>query len=440
MKKLTINFYLDGVTSAREAIEELKIAVKRMLAEEKRIAQASLEKDRSIFLYVRIPGSQDPVKCSTGWKCSQIHWDNGRVNKKFDVHGVNAKIELVTEWIKDSVRPSSRFNFTKEALENYIDVVNGKPERHKDITSFLNWVDSFAEKAVVAANTKKSYVTTIRYLREFEEYSRQKLNWDSFNLQFYAEFMDWLWDVKKLNDNSAGKYIKVVKTFLRHGFDQDLHKNQNFRKKQFKVLSREADEVYLDQEEINRIYSLDLSDRPELRDVRDLFVFGCWVGLRYTDLTSVKPHHIITTPNGKMIKITTGKTKETVLIPFHPTAAEIYERGLPDIRPSDNVTYNKLLKEIGEKAKIDTIVQRRDTKRGEVTMEWIPKYKMISAHSSRRSFCTNLYKMGIPSRTIMAISGHRTESAFNKYIRISKEEHASIMMEHFSKSVQMKIA
>jgi len=52
---------------------------------------------------------------------------------------------------------------------------------------------------------------------------------------------------------------------------------------------------------------------------------------------------------------------------------------------------------------------------------------MVTTHTARRSFATNMYKMGIPSITIMAITGHRTETAFLKYIKVTPQEHAEKM-------------
>jgi len=55
------------------------------------------------------------------------------------------------------------------------------------------------------------------------------------------------------------------------------------------------------------------------------------------------------------------------------------------------------------------------------------KWEMVMTHTARRSFCTNMYLRGIPTPTIMAISGHRTEKNFYKYIKADGMEHAIMM-------------
>jgi len=55
------------------------------------------------------------------------------------------------------------------------------------------------------------------------------------------------------------------------------------------------------------------------------------------------------------------------------------------------------------------------------------KWQKIMTHTARRSFCTNMYLMGVPVPTIMSISGHKTKKSFMTYIKATGEKHAQIM-------------
>jgi integrase len=303
-------------------------------------------------------------------------------------------------------------------------------------------------KITRAANTIKSYKTFLWHLRKFGK----ALTFDSINLDFYYDFCAYLWDVEdskeiklpkgvrrktKLDDNSVGKQIKILKMFMQASHEMDLHKNLSFEKSQFKAFDNEVDSIYLSEDEILTIYNLDLSQHPHLIQSRDLFVVGCWVGLRYSDLSRIKPEHI----NGNTLRIRTKKTREDVVIPFHSIAATIFQKysnSLPQGKANANFNYD--LKDIGELAGLNNRVQKRSVSRNESQTEFVKKWQMITAHTARRSFATNCYKMGVPTRSIMAITGHRTEKAFNKYIKLSKEEHATIMMDVFSKQTLMKVS
>ena len=58
------------------------------------------------------------------------------------------------------------------------------------------------------------------------------------------------------------------------------------------------------------------------------------------------------------------------------------------------------------------------------------KCDLVSTHVARRSFATNAYKAGVPTIAIMKITGHKKESTFLKYIKISAEENAELLKDH----------
>jgi integrase len=288
-------------------------------------------------------------------------------------------------------------------------------------------------------NTIQTYKATFEHLCWFSEYSERPLTFAAITLDFYYDFCQYCWDILGHEDSTLGKSIKILKMFMQEAQSMDLHNNMAFRKKQFRKLEGQSDSIYLTEDEIQKIYNLDLSGNRKLEESRDLFVLSCHIGLRYSDLRSIQPHHI----KDDTIRIRTQKTGEDVVIPLHPTARAIvakYQNVLPEAR--SNPEYNQDVKAIGALAKITGTEQRRRIVRNTATFEPVDRYDMITAHTARRSFATNCYKMGVPTRSIMAITGHKTEKAFNKYIKLSKDEHATIMMEHFNQSfkAQMKVS
>jgi integrase len=55
------------------------------------------------------------------------------------------------------------------------------------------------------------------------------------------------------------------------------------------------------------------------------------------------------------------------------------------------------------------------------------RYELLCSHTARRTFATNEYKAGTPAISIMAITGHKTEKDFLKYIKLNSKEHAQIV-------------
>lgn len=91
---------------------------------------------------------------------------------------------------------------------------------------------------------------------------------------------------------------------------------------------------------------------------------------------------------------------------------------------------NKYLKIIGEFAGIDDSVIITKTRAGIRTKVKIPKYELIKTHVGRKTFATHAFLEGVPTLSIMKITGHKTETEFLKYVKVSQEENAVSLSNH----------
>jgi integrase len=120
-----------------------------------------------------------------------------------------------------------------------------------------------------------------------------------------------------------------------------------------------------------------------------------------------------------------------VIIPLHKYVRNILKKHNGKIPQAlSNPKMNLNLKHLGTLAKINDAVETSITKGGKLVKNSISKNKLICTHTARRSFATNLYMAGVPSITIMKITGHQTEKSFLRYIRISQEENANKLLDH----------
>jgi len=277
----------------------------------------------------------------------------------------------------------------------------------------------------VSNKTYSDYKKTFADLKEFA--SSKGFDFKDINKDFYKGFVSFFTSKKSerypngLTKNTIGKKIKVLKTFLNAATPEYLTSDQY---KGFKVLTENSTSVYLSESELQKFFELDLSDRPHLGKVRDLFLVGCWTGLRFSDWNRVRPENI---KNG-LITLNQTKTGQSVVIPIHPvvnTILDKYEGNLP--KPISNQKFNNYLKKVARLADFKEAITKQTTRAGKIDTSIKFKWEMITTHTARRSFATNAYKMGIPSITIMAITGHRTETSFLRYIKITQEEHAERM-------------
>lgn len=228
--------------------------------------------------------------------------------------------------------------------------------------------------------------------------------------------------------NNVGKYIQMLKTFLNEASAKGINTKQDYRSRGFKVVSENADAVYLSEGELQRLQNLDLSKTERLERVRDLFLVGCYTGLRFSDLTNLRPEYI----KDGLIRIEQQKTSDKVVIPCHDIVTVMlakYNGTLP--RSISNQKMNDYLKEVCQLAGLTSIESKAQTKGGKRVTKSLEKWQLVSTHTARRSFATNMYLLGIPAMTIMQITGHRTEKAFMKYIKLDREQHAKVMALHW---------
>lgn len=102
--------------------------------------------------------------------------------------------------------------------------------------------------------------------------------------------------------------------------------------------------------------------------------------------------------------------------------------------PLTNQKTNEYLKEVGKEIEgLKKSVVKNITKEGVNKQTSLAKWEMLTTHTARRSFATNEFLAGAPTLTIMAITGHKTEKAFLKYIKLNSTDHAKLLKDHWEK-------
>jgi len=281
-------------------------------------------------------------------------------------------------------------------------------------------------------NTLKTYITTKGHLQEFEKSHKYKIDFEAITLDFYYKYVSFLQKKKNpLSVNAIGKDIQILKVFMGEAVDLGYTNNLQYMHKKFAVTRVDTDAVYLTDDEILKLYQHDFSDSKKLEQVRDLFVFGCYVGLRFSDYSDVKPENIVTIDGERFIKLITKKTNDLVIIPCNPVVLQIFQKykanhnNLP--KSISNQKFNEYIKDVLEEAKFNEVGRLATDQTKEL-------WECISSHTARRSFATNYYLQGFPTIDLMKITGHRTEKSFMQYIRATKLQTAKRLQVHIKKN------
>lgn len=285
-----------------------------------------------------------------------------------------------------------------------------------------------------AKKTPGTYRQCLNKLKEYAIAKKKRVDFDTITLDFYMSFKDYLTG-QGFKKNYVGKVIKTLKTFLNEALERGLTTNTAHKGRRFVAPREKVSNIYLNENELTALFNLDLTKQPRLENVRDLFLFGCYTGLRFSDFSKVKPENIDTADG--VIDIQTQKTGELVSIPILPITKAILQKyegktanGLP--QSISNQKFNKYLKEIAkELPELQTLVFDEYLANGVKVSKSIPKWQKVTTHTARRSFATNMFKRGIPSYTIMKITGHRTEVAFLTYLKITNRDSAKIILRDY---------
>jgi len=333
------------------------------------------------------------------------------------------KTGLAKDWLKITVDRFFNPDKYKEKKLTLFDFIQSRIEESK------NRLNPNTGKKITESTLKK-YGTCFYHLKQYSKQKGKTFDFADIDLEFYHAFTDYLINGCQLATNTVGKQIAILKGFLNEATERGINENRSFKSSRFKVVTEESEAVYLTEDELTKIFNTDFDNSPRLDRVRDLFLVGCWTGCRFSDFSTITPSQI----KAGMLHVEQEKTGNKVVIPLHPVVNSIlgkYNGVLPEA-PS-NQKFNDYIKEVCELAGIDTSETLSITKGGKRISETKPKYQLVSSHTARRSFATNLYKDGFPSISIMAITGHKTEKAFLKYIKVTPEEHASLLQLHWAK-------
>jgi integrase len=287
----------------------------------------------------------------------------------------------------------------------------------------------------------KHFNTTLSAVKRFLKHRKQlDIPLTEINKSFYNSFKKYCFQVEHKEISTFSNFIKNIKLVMKES------KSADFDSADFVKPSYEADTIYLTTEQIDQVAELDLSDPeasieieksrkkknifyPTLDKERDLFLIGCYTGLRYSDFSKLDLKSI----DDNFIKLKQTKTASRVVIPIMSKLRPILAKYPEELPRLSNQRLNDYIKSVAKLAGLVQEQEKRSTKGNVATINKAPLYTLISSHCCRRSYATNMFNTGVPSMLIMSATGHKTESSFLKYIRATNQDKAELMADIMKK-------
>ncbi len=336
-----------------------------------------------------------------------------------------ARYELIEKRIPEPDEVKDLFNDTigrQTELTKRLDEL----ERQKN-PGFFKAFDLFMEKVGKANqwtdSTYKKFRTIKRTLRDYDK----RLSFDSLTTDKMQGYIDSLLRAGKRNTTIA-KDVSFVRWFLRWSFfagyyHGNLH--DSFKPKLKGTDGAAKEIIFLTMDEVKKLEEWPFKPgQNALERVRDVFLFCCFTGLRYSDVAKLKRMDI----KPGFIKVVTQKTNDGLKIELNRHSQAILDKygdckfrddlALPVI---SNQKMNDALKDLGKLCGIDEPVRIVYFKGNERHEEIMPKYELMTTHCARRTFVITALQLGIPSEVIMRWTGHSSFKAMKPYYKIVDE-------------------
>lgn len=423
-------------------------------------------KEQSLIMAI-VRGGGQQIKKSTGISVPTSVWDKitqrcnenleGTVRFKRELHKINKQLSEIEDrwsqmgnfWLTGStsisdIDLSSIFENGVKSAKKGVEEEEAKTNR-TPLQYFQDYIDGMTSIVnrgtgrCISTRTQGHHIVVLKRMKAFIAEMKLSDSFELFDSTFERRFTAWA-NGKGYAYNTIVATFSILKVWLNHAKNDGLSVSENYHTLPSK--GSDSDNIALTTEEVEAIYNLDIPKliaenkidvKSSIEATRDLFIIGCWTGLRRADLNRI--NEAVFDFQNNTLTIQTQKTDNRVTIPLHPFVKRLYEKyngTFPHL--IDKGKANAQLRELGRLAGVTTLTIRSTIKGGKAVTERLLKYQRIGFHTGRRSFATNLYKMGAPAISIMQMTGHTTEANFLKYIKVSKEEHAAMMQKYFNKA------
>ena len=401
----------------------------------------------NVPIRMRVNFASKRIEFTTGYRIDAAKWDadkqrvkNGCSNKlKQSASEINASLlEYYTEiqsifkrFEVEDVMPTPKQ--IKEAFNALHKPMSEEPKPKKEALScdFFQVFDDFVEDCGRqndwTNSTYEKFAAVKNHLMNF----REGLTFEFFDERGLNDYISYLRDVKEMRNTTIGKQLSFLKWFLRWAFKKGVHQNNAYDSYKPKLKSTQKKIIFLTWDELNRLREFKIpSNKQALERVRDVFLFQCFTGLRYSDVFNLRRSDV----KGDHIEVTTLKTSDSLIIELNNHSKAILDK-YKDVAFEDdkvlpvitNQKMNDYLKELAELAGIDEPVRQTYYRGNERIDEVTPKYTLLGTHAGRRTFICNALALGIPPQVVMKWTGHSDYKAMKPYIDIADDIKANAM-------------
>ena len=399
-------------------------------------------------VFLALYENEQTALISTGERCAPSAWDKKQREPKDQDSDVYLAIEKVKSLVLKAkkrleVEEKTVTPFTlKDAyLKSQSEKTSTQHEHDKKNKVELATVSSKIEKYFTEGmdddyqpNTKKNIKSSIRIFQAYlKSIGKSKITCAELNDELFNDYARYLG--KRYLDSTHGKKTKDLKLFLKY-IKYDKSPIEEIKTKNIKPSQR--NKICLTERELTALENVDVSKSSERQKSKDMFLLGCYTGLRISDLKRINKDRI----ELGSICLTSKKTNKPIYIPVLSKLRAILERydyGAPQISEQK---VNENIKKVCDKAEIRTPIFFKSVKKGTLLETKFKKFEKITTHSAGKTFISLAGKMyGLMPSEIAAIVGKDIKTVLEFYLSADVvTESAREKMIEADNRAQMKVA
>ncbi len=252
---------------------------------------------------------------------------------------------------------------------------------------------------------------------------------------FFLNFSSFLYKDKNCYDSYVASVFKIIQTFFNYLQDEKLLPVGLFHKA-FKIQETSLAPLILNAQQLqylirNKEFENTLPNN--LKRTKDIFIFGCTVALRFSDLMRLKKQHVIDAPEGKYLLIHTKKTSTLVKLPLPDYLLSVIEKykrkaGSFLLPRLSSTNLNIQVKQLTEKAGWTYPLPKTRYRQGKPVEiknadgNCLRFCDQVTTHTMRRTAITTLLILDVPELVVRRISGHQANSKeFYKYVVVAQD-------------------
>jgi len=198
--------------------------------------------------------------------------------------------------------------------------------------------------------TYKKYLESGKHLKDFikHKYKQKDIKLKALRSNFIDDYVYFLKVEKKFQQSTLNKAIQRFRKVIKYAVAEDYLNKDPFMLYRPKTVKKPV--VFLNPEQLKKLEETSFSI-VRIQQIKDMFVFCCYTGLGFTEMSNLKKNQFTTEFDGELwININRQKTKKDFKVPLLPKARAIMEQYKSDsdyVFPSiSNTHFNAYLKEI----------------------------------------------------------------------------------------------